>query len=394
MSSHVCSDLSAMSSQNKISPTQKASTSQKLASVEDNAELPISVDAFQHILLQWQKNHGRHDLPWQQSPTPYRVLVSEIMLQQTQVVTVIPYFNRWMESFPTIKDLAKASEDQVMQHWQGLGYYSRARNLRKAAMYIEQECQGQFPNTLEGLIKIPGVGRYTAGAIASFAYDQYGPIVDGNVKRLFCRLFGIEGVPGTSAVDKKLWQLAHLYTPDSKPIESTQDKNKIHEKPASYISNRSFAQGLLDMGATLCKAKNPDCSACHFNHVCIANTEQKVDKLPTPKPKKVTPIKAGHFIWLWRDGKLLLEKRAEGGIWGSLWCLPQIYLEESQIESISSKIGTFKHTFSHYKLDANVWALDDITQDDANQRWFKPQDLPQLGLPTPIKKFIVKQLKD
>ncbi|MEJ2764000.1 A/G-specific adenine glycosylase [Photobacterium sp. MCCC 1A19761] len=331
---------------------------------------PLTPTSFQQRLITWQQTHGRHDLPWQQDPTPYRVLVSEIMLQQTQVATVIPYFERWIASFPTIEALAAATEDEVMNHWQGLGYYSRARNLRKAALYITEECGGQFPDQLESLLKIPGVGRYTAGAIASFAYNAYGPIVDGNVKRLFCRFFGIEGVPGTSQVDKTLWHLAETFTPTE--------------------NNRAFAQGLLDMGATVCKPKNPICDDCSFQPECIAYQSNRVDQLPTPKPKKTIPTRAGQFLWIESDGKLLLEKRADNGIWGALWCLPQIHLEPKQLGDHVRLKGSFKHTFTHYKLDAKVWHVDSLGEQTDNQQWFPFEACDELGLPTPIRKFLTR----
>lgn len=328
---------------------------------------------FQEHLLTWQRHHGRHDLPWQQNPSPYRVLVSEVMLQQTQVVTVIPYFERWMASFPTIEALANATEDAVMNHWQGLGYYSRARNLRKAALYIQDTWNGEFPADVNALQNIPGVGRYTAGAIAAFAFNTYGPIVDGNVKRLFCRYFGIEGVPGTSAVDKQLWSTAEAYTPTH--------------------NNRQYAQGLLDMGATLCKPKNPTCDACSFTTTCKAYQTNRVSELPTPKPKKVTPTKPGHFLWLESDGKLLLEKRADDGIWGALWCLPQIYLEPEQLGEHIKLKGAFKHTFTHYKLDGKVWQIDKLGVENPQQQWIPLHQLDDVGLPKPIRTFIEKHVK-
>ncbi|PTP19406.1 A/G-specific adenine glycosylase [Vibrio splendidus] len=330
----------------------------------------LTPEQFQEHLLTWQQHHGRHDLPWQQDPSPYRVLVSEIMLQQTQVVTVIPYFERWMASFPTLQALADATEDEVMSHWQGLGYYSRARNLRKAAIYISETWGGEFPFDVKLLQEIPGVGRYTAGAIASFAFNTYGPIVDGNVKRLFCRYFGIEGVPGTSAVDKQLWSTAESYTPT--------------------INNRSYAQGLLDMGATLCKPKSPDCDACSFTKTCIAFQTNRVSELPTPKPKKVLPTKPGHFLWIESNGKLLIEKRADDGIWGALWCLPQIYIEPDQLGDHVKLQGTFKHTFSHYKLDGKVWKINKLGNESPRQKWIAYEDLENLGLPKPIRTFINK----
>lgn len=327
---------------------------------------PLAPETFQTILIQWQLQHGRHDLPWQQNPTPYGVLVSEIMLQQTQVNTVIPYFKRWMEKFPTIESLANSTEDEIMHIWQGLGYYSRARHLHQAAHYIQTHCAGQFPQTRNELLQIPGVGPYTAGAILAFAYDQYGPIVDGNVKRLFCRFFGIEGVPSTTQVNQTLWKIAEMFTPTK--------------------HNRIFAQGLLDMGATVCKPKQPLCQNCDFQSHCVALQTQRVASLPTPKPKKITPVRSGQFLWIESKGKILLEKRMDTGIWEGLWCLPQIELE--QLASQISLKGTFKHTFTHYKLEANVWQLDAIYTPKTEQAWFSSADCERLGLPTPIRRFL------
>ena len=320
---------------------------------------------FVKLLLDWSSLQGRHDLPWQKDPTPYSVLVSEIMLQQTQVATVIPYFERWLHHFPSVERLAQAHEDEVMAIWQGLGYYSRARNLHKAAQFVVHECGGQFPSDLKGLEAIPGVGRYTAGAVMSFAYDRFGPIVDGNVRRLFCRMFAIEGLPLSSAVSKRLWQLAEDFTPQ-------------HD-------NRRFAQGLLDMGATLCTPKSPSCERCPFAPHCIAKLENRVAELPTAKPKKTIPTKQAEFVWCQQDSQLLLQKRHEQGIWGGLWCLPERL--ENQVAEPANPLGKFKHVFSHYKLDALVYrASDQLYQG----QWFDFSYLDQVGLPKPIKDFIEK----
>ena len=343
---------------------------------------PLAPTLFNQLLLTWHATHGRHDLPWQQDPTPYRVLVSEVMLQQTQVATVIPYFNRWMAAFPDQETLAAASDDQVMALWQGLGYYSRARNLQKAARFIVDERGGVFPRSLDELQQIPGVGRYTAGAIASFAYDEFGPIVDGNVKRLFCRLFGIEGQLTSSLVTRQLWDLAHQYTPEQ--------------------HNRAFAQGLLDMGATLCTPKSPACTRCPFNQHCVARLTDRIASLPSPKPKKQIPTRRGHFLWQERDGQLLLEKRPDEGIWGGLWCLPELCSPELQ-ESVSDSEdadacpsvdghlkGRFDHTFSHYKLKAEVWQVQSREPSARYQAWFSADELQSIGLPAPIRKFLKK----
>ncbi len=343
---------------------------------------PLAPALFNQLLLTWHATHGRHDLPWQQDPTPYRVLVSEVMLQQTQVATVIPYFNRWMAAFPDQETLAAASDDQVMALWQGLGYYSRARNLQKAARFIVDERGGVFPRSLDELQQIPGVGRYTAGAIASFAYDEFGPIVDGNVKRLFCRLFGIEGQLTSSLVTRQLWDLAHHYTPQQ--------------------HNRAFAQGLLDMGATLCTPTSPACTRCPFNQHCVARLTDRIAALPSPKPKKQIPTRRGHFLWQERDGQLLLEKRPDEGIWGGLWCLPELCspeLQESVADSEDADAcpsvdghlkGSFDHTFSHYKLKAEVWQVQSREPSARYQAWFSADELQSIGLPAPIRKFLKK----
>lgn len=336
----------------------------------------LKVKAFQSQVVNWQKTHGRHQLPWQHSSDPYRVLVSELMLQQTQVSTVIPYFNRWMQSFPTIAALAQASNDQVMAHWQGLGYYARARNLHKAASYIHE--RGAFPDSLEELLLVPGVGRYTAGAIMSFAYDAYGPIVDGNVRRLYARYFGISGVTSSPAVDKQLWALAEQLTP--------------------HDSCKSFAQGLLDLGATICKPRQPLCEHCPLAKDCQALLQHRVDELPTPKPKKQVPVKDGHFLWLEQNGQVFLQKRPAPGIWASLWSLPQVAADDALL-SLASKQGEFVHQFTHYKLNASVWQLDashlpkvqQTLQEQAPASWYHKDQLNDVGLPSPIRSFIEQQ---
>ncbi|MFM2485810.1 A/G-specific adenine glycosylase [Celerinatantimonas yamalensis] len=324
----------------------------------------LQPQSFHQILVDWADTHGRHDLPWQQRPTPYSVHVSEIMLQQTQVATVIPYFERWMASFPDLQALAHATEDHVMHHWQGLGYYSRARNLQKAAQYLLEQFSAHYPRTLKQIEMIPGVGRYTAGAIVSFAYNERGPIVDGNVRRLFCRYFAIDGVPSTSAVSRKLWDYAEQYTLDT--------------------HCRAYAQSLLDMGATICTAKNPACTICPLQTSCQAYQQQRVEQLPTPKPKKQQPTKAGRFIWIEQDQQLYLEKRPAPGIWAGLWCLPQD--DSTQVLEPQIQIGTFKHVFSHYKLDAEV--VQASPSEDLKGQFFSRSQLDNLGLPTPIRAFI------
>jgi len=326
-------------------------------------------------LIRWQQQYGRHDMPWQQSPTPYQVLVSEVMLQQTQVQTVIPYYQRWLERFPTPQALAAASDDEVMHLWQGLGYYARARNLKKAALYISETLNNEIPQTPDALQKIPGVGPYTAGAITSFAFDQPGPIVDGNIKRLFCRLFGIYGLPTTAEVNNALWQIAEELTPQQQ--------------------NRVFAQALLDVGATVCKPKQPRCSECPLQAHCFAFSHDKIAELPTPKPKRKLPEKDGHFLWLLKDDQIYLVRRPDQGIWSQLWCLPE--LDASGLDKAWSQHGSFKHKFTHYQLNARIHASKGARQERIENsqhsgRYFTRTELQQVGLPKPIKTYLLKHL--
>jgi A/G-specific adenine glycosylase len=228
---------------------------------------------------------------------------------------------------------------------------------------------GKFPFELKDLLTIPGIGRYTAGAIRSFAYDAYGPIVDGNVRRLFCRLFGIEGVPTSSAVDKKLWALADLLTPKQ--------------------NNRRFAQALLDLGATVCKPKQADCLSCPLKTQCLAFNTGRVAELPTAKPKKITPTKAGHFLWIEQDDKLLLQKRPDSGIWADLWSLPQVDESEEVLQQAKLQ-GQFQHVFSHYKLEASVWHPESGVSEPAGSSWYNKEQVMEIGLPAPIRSWIEK----
>ncbi len=335
----------------------------------------LDIQKFQQQVINWQQSHGRNQLPWQQysenqATAAYRVLVSELMLQQTQVATVIPYFQRWMDTFPSIQALANADEDEVMRLWQGLGYYARARNLHKAAKYLAE--LHEFPATLAELLQVPGVGRYTAGAIMSFAFNQYGPIVDGNVRRLYCRFFALAGAPHTTALEKQLWQKAHELTP--------------------VAHSRGFSQGLLDLGATVCKARQPLCEQCPLANDCQALLQNRVSEFPHAKIKKTVPTKTGSFLWINQGDAILLQKRPSPGIWGALWCLPQV-ANDSSLLAGATLHGEFSHQFTHYKLDAQIWQLS-AEQYDANLRqaapeiWATPSQLAMLGLPAPLKTYL------
>lgn len=329
---------------------------------------PLFVEQFRNRLISWQQQHGRNQLPWQQDVTPYKVLVSELMLQQTQVATVIPYFERWLAAFPDAEALAAADEDKVMQLWQGLGYYARARNLQKAARYIA--ALGAFPADLTELLAVPGVGRYTAGAVMSFAYQQYGPIVDGNVRRLYCRLFALDGVPNTPKLEKQLWALAEQLTPT-----------------AAEGDCRSFAQGLLDLGATICKPRQPLCEQCPLSASCQALAQNRISELPNPKPKKQIPLKDGHFLLRLEQGRVLLQKRPSPGIWAALWCLPQL----NHAPETLSLHGEFSHQFTHYKLNGRVWLWqggEQFVTESVGEQFVALDALDEIGLPAPLRTYL------
>ncbi len=332
-------------------------------SIERAKEL-VSVEDFAHRVIAWQQQHGRNDLPWQQHNDPYHVLVSELMLQQTQVSTVIPYFAQWLQSFPDVASLARAEEQEVMAHWQGLGYYRRARNLHAAAKSIVTHYQGQIPQDATELREIPGVGPYTVGAIRAFAFDAPAAIVDGNVKRLFARLFKLPFAVNFSGDDKHFWTLSEHFTPPS--------------------NNRRFAQGLLDLGATVCKPKQPRCELCPLQSVCLAHQDECVTDYPKRKPKKAIPTREGHFMLAINNHGLYLEQRPSDGIWPSLWCLPELS------KAPEAKLGyEFKHVFSHYKLQGKVWLVEPQTDAPSAARVALAK-LDDFGLPAPIRKLLLK----
>lgn len=339
----------------------------------------IDQQLFAELIIGWQQHHGRNDLPWQRQATPYHVLVSELMLQQTQVTTVIPYFERWLQHFPTIEHLAQAPTDEVMALWQGLGYYSRARNLHRAAQQICNEYAGKVPATVHELREIAGIGAYTAGAIRAFAYNQDGVIVDGNVKRLFSRLFAIAGDLNSAAKQRQLWQLAEHFTPSA--------------------DNRRYAQGLLDLGATICTPRQPKCNDCPLSDHCQALRQDRVAELPTRKEKVTLPTRNGYFLWQADPDGIVLEQRPSQGIWPSLWCLPEVDQAAALVWLDRSTLhGRFKHTFSHYKLQAQIISAEHHTGASISAALQRPQRLvpwsqiAELGLPAPIAKYLQRHL--
>ncbi|MDF1796278.1 MAG: A/G-specific adenine glycosylase [Coxiellaceae bacterium] len=301
------------------------------------------MNAFARRLIRWQQRYGRHDLPWQHNPSAYRVWISEIMLQQTQVTTVIPYYQRFMRELPSLKQLAAAQQDHVLHLWSGLGYYSRARNLHKAAQMIQSDFNGRFPKDVDTLITLPGIGRSTAGAIASFAFNQPTVILDGNVKRVLARTHAIEGWYGKADVLKRYWHLAEQLTP-----------NKY---------TQAYNQGMMDLGSSVCSRSKPNCTECPLSNDCIAYQSDTIKKYPTPKAKASSRrIEQRYFIIITNSNNdVLLYRRPESGIWGGLWSLPECDLsrdirtvaqDEWNIDLESIKHLTPRsHQFSHYQLD-------------------------------------------
>ena len=340
------------------------------------------VNSFATRLLQWHKQHGRFDLPWQQERSLYRVWVSEVMLQQTQVVTVIPYFMRFMQSYKNIETLAKASQDDVLRHWAGLGYYSRARNLHKAAAVITNNHQGQFPTDYEEVLALPGIGPSTAGAILAQALGQRHAILDGNVKRVLARYKAIDGWPGKPAVEKQLWQLAEKYTPKQDAAD--------------------YTQAIMDLGATVCTRSSASCECCPLQSDCQAYLTDRVTELPTRKPKKVLPIRQKRFLIIRNmQGELLMEKRPPTGIWGGLWSLPELAMDQPVAESVlqnwclkvrdSSDLEVFRHTFSHFHLDitpceVRITSTQDLVADAGLYQW--KSDISQLALAAPVNNLL------
>jgi len=328
-------------------------------------------------LLAWFHQHGRHNLPWQQNPTLYRVWISEIMLQQTQVTTVIPYYKNFIQHFPTIATLAAAPVDDVLQLWSGLGYYARARNLHRAAQSIASQHDGLFPTNLADVVALPGIGRSTAGAILSLALNQPHPILDGNVKRVLTRLHAIEGWPGKKSIETQLWVFAAQHTPK---------KNAKH-----------YTQAIMDLGATICTRKIPHCKLCPLSQLCIAHQQQIQEQLPTPKTRKKRPIRNTTFLMLCNSNhQILMEKRAPTGIWGGLWCFPETALSPSLSKNITKKEiwPGFRHTFTHFHLDitpilATTKNYDNYVAED-EYAWYNIETAINLGLAAPTKKLLIQ----
>ncbi len=339
---------------------------------------------FSSLLLSWFDQHGRHDLPWQDDRSPYRVWVSEIMLQQTQVSTVIPYFERFMDRFPTVTHLAAAKLDEVLHLWTGLGYYARARNLHKAAQIIVTQHAGCFPAVFDDVVALPGIGQSTAGAILAQSMGQCHAILDGNVKRVLTRLHEIEGWPGQKAIEAQLWELAEAYTPDTRLAD--------------------YSQAIMDLGATVCTRGKPRCQDCPVVELCQAYRQHSVALYPTAKPKKTLPVRQTHMLLLQnRQGQFLLQQRPPTGIWGGLWSFPECPLDTDINDWCRSRLGlvigpiqttnVLRHTFSHFHLDiypirASLKDHTDHVMDAAATVWYNTRQPDALGLPGPVKQLL------
>ncbi len=340
---------------------------------------------FASTVLEWFEVHGRKHLPWQQNPTPYRVWVSEIMLQQTQVTTVIPYFERFMQRYEHVGALAAASQDDVLSLWTGLGYYARGRNLHKAAQLIVQDHHGELPPDLDSLVKLPGIGRSTAGAILSLGFGQSAPILDGNVKRVLCRYCCVDGWPGQTAVERRLWDLTTAVT----PIKHT----------------AKFNQAMMDLGATLCTRTRPACERCPLNQQCLARQSGVATKWPHKKPKKDKPTRQTLMLLAINDdGSVLLQRRPSSGLWGGLWSFPQ-FDDLDSLQEYATTLGRYRptdveqwdhvqHSFTHFdlritpvRIALKLTARDRIM--DASEGCWVDGELPG-GCAAPVKRLLDK----
>ena len=334
---------------------------------------------FAARLIRWQEKHGRHDLPWQRDRDPYRVWLSEIMLQQTQVGTVIPYYARFLARFPDLACLAAAPVEDVMSLWSGLGYYARARNLHACARVIMAEHGGQFPRAPDIIATLPGIGRSTANAIAVFCFGARVPILDGNVKRLLCRHGGIEGFPGQPAVERQLWQIAKALLPE--------------EKVDVYI------QGQMDLGATVCTRTRPACAICPLGDDCVARAQGRAAELPTSRPRKAAPVRSIGMLILMSDTRVLVEQRPPAGIWGGLLSLPEFPVEGDPAAA-AMRYGcriidrtarpAVTHAFTHFRLHIHplVCRVEVAGVTDSTVRWLAPAELDDAALPAPVRQII------
>jgi A/G-specific adenine glycosylase len=342
-------------------------------------------EQFAERLLDWFEVHGRHNLPWQQNPTPYRVWVSEVMLQQTQVATVIPYYQRFMERFPDVQSLADAPLDEVLHLWTGLGYYARARNLRAGAQALVAHHQGEFPNTIEEVTALSGIGRSTAGAILALSRGQRHSILDGNVKRVLARAFGIDGDPSTPAVTAQMWAQADVCTP--------------------LLKVGKYTQAIMDLGATVCSRTNPACTVCPMSQGCVAALEGRQSELPSLQRRRSRGSREATLL-IAETGSagsvaVLVERRPTAGLWGGLWSPPQFESEFAALDWCRREIGEpvsrsqsltpIHHAFTHFDLKLNPIVVHcrptNSVHDGDDRLWFQLEAPPKVGLPQPIRRL-------
>ena len=347
----------------------------------------MQAQPFAQQVLAWYERYGRKTLPWQQEKTPYTVWLSEIMLQQTQVATVIPYFQRFIARFPDIRALAAAPLDEVLHLWTGLGYYARARNLHKAAQTIANQHGGEFPTTFEAVTALPGVGRSTAGAVLSLSLGQHHPILDGNVKRVLARCYTVAGWPGKKEVEQQLWALSEQVT------------------PALGVSQ--FNQAMMDLGAMVCTRSRPKCELCPLNNGCMAYANHSWANYPGKKPKQTLPEKSAWFLLLQQGNEVWLQQRPATGLWGGLFCFPQFsshddvepWLQQRGLKITDvQQLVSFRHTFSHFHLDiVPLWlalptdaphALHDACMEEKTGLWYNLAQPPAVGLAAPVERLL------
>jgi A/G-specific adenine glycosylase len=336
--------------------------------------------SFASRVVAWQQAHGRHELPWQRTRDAYRVWLSEIMLQQTQVSTVLPYYERFLARFPTVAALAAAPEEDVMRLWSGLGYYARARNLHRAAHEVVERHGGVFPTSFDALVALPGVGRSTAAAIAAFSAGERRAILDGNVRRVLARHAAVEGDPSSAAVLARLWAIADERVPDA-GIEA-------------------YTQGMMDLGAGICTTRDPACLLCPVADDCRARIEDRIAELPGRRAKRVAPRRGVSMLVLLSAGEVLLEKRPSKGIWGGLWSLPEADAGADIAGEVSRRYGIagatpdplprFEHAFTHFTLEVAPWRVPLPTRPDcaAGTSWLSLADVSGAALPSPVKALL------
>ncbi|NOX77265.1 MAG: A/G-specific adenine glycosylase [Gammaproteobacteria bacterium] len=345
--------------------------------------MPRPLSSFSHRVLDWFEQHGRQGLPWQQNPTSYRVWVSEIMLQQTQVAMVIPYFEAFMTRFPTLRALADAEQDQVLARWSGLGYYARARNLHRAAQILRDDFGGRFPGDFDAVVSLPGIGRSTAGAILSLSQGQH-HAMDGNVKRVLARFFAVPGWPGSASVMAELWHYAEQLTP----------KNRV----------AGYNQAMMDLGSGICTRSRPRCNDCPLHKDCAAHVAGMQSEFPGKKPRKIVPVREVQMLLLSNNGgEVLLQRRPPSGIWGGLLSLPELPMDEDAAAWCRSRLGlkvverkrwaVLRHTFSHFHLDISPVALTmespvDCVMDGAEWLWYN--GATEAGLPAPVTRLLAR----